>query len=37
MYLFIARQMFSRKVAKDAEIELEQIKILDIENPISEK
>jgi hypothetical protein len=29
--------MFSRKVAKDAEIELEQIKILDIENPISEK
>jgi len=37
MYLFIARQMFSRKIAKDAEIELEQIKILDIENPISEK
>jgi hypothetical protein len=29
--------MFSRKIAKDAEIELEQIKILDIENPISEK
>lgn len=34
MFLFISRQMYSKKIAKDAEIELEQIKILDIENPI---
>jgi hypothetical protein len=37
MFLFIARQMYSKKIAKDAEIELEQIKILDVENPILEK
>ncbi len=37
MFLFITRQMYSKKIAKDAEIELEQIKILDVENPMLEK
>jgi TolA-binding protein len=34
---FITKQMYSKKVAKDAEIELEQIKILDSENTVTEK
>ena len=29
--------MYSKKIAKDAEIELEQIKILDAENTVTEK
>ena len=37
IFNFIIKQMYSKKLAKDAEIELEQIKILDMENTISEK
>ena len=37
IFNFITRQMYSKKLSKDAEIELEQIKILDTENLVSEK
>lgn len=37
IFNFISKQMYSKKLSKDAEIELEQIKILDMENLVSEK